>query len=533
MTPPDPGRILIVGADARAHALAWILGRSPSVTRIDVAPGNGGTATEPKARNVPIGVMDFDALVAHALVEGIGLTVISPEDPLAAGIVDRFRAAGLTVFGPTAAAARLESSKAWARAFMARHGIPSPDFEVTRDLATAEAAIRRMGGRCVVKADGLAAGKGVVVADSAEEAMTAARAMLVDGGFGAAGEQVLIEERLEGPELSVMAISDGVHYRLLPLAQDHKRLMDGDTGPNTGGMGSYAPVTVTPKVMELILKGVVEPTLRGMRDEGHPFSGCLYCGLMLTAEGPKVIEFNSRLGDPETQVQLPLLTTDLVTLLRAAAEERLGEVQLKIDASRSAICVILAAAGYPEASRKGDAILGLSAAERIRGVKILQAGSRRVTDGTVETSGGRVLSVVAVAESLDAARRLAYRAIDRRLKDRGVDDPTGVGFAGMQWRMDIAQTNVSKQRGWLTRLWTRGPLDNRLLRQGETLRSLGCGLFFICWVSLCVVAFRPPTFWFILLGLAVAYLMLAVADISRALATVVARSMTHDPFEDP
>ena len=437
MTPPDPGRILIVGADARAHALAWILGRSPSVTRIDVAPGNGGTATEPKARNVPIGVMDFDALVAHALAEGIGLTVISPEDPLAVGIVDRFRAAGLTVFGPTAAAARLESSKAWARDFMARHHIPSPDFQVAQDLASAEAAIRRMGGRCVVKADGLAAGKGVVVADNAAAAMAAARSMLVAGDFGAAGRQVLIEERLEGPELSVMAITDGVHYRLLPLAQDHKRLMDGDTGPNTGGMGSYAPVTVTPKVMELILKGVVEPTLRGMRDEGHPFSGCLFCGLMLTAEGPKVIEFNSRLGDPETQVQLPLLKTDLATLLRAAAAERLGEVPMEAARDRVAVCVVLASAGYPESSRKGDAILGLDAAARVAGVKVLHAGSREASDG-VQTNGGRVLSVVAVAETLAEARGKAYEAIDRRLKDRAGDGSTGVGFAGMQWREDIA-----------------------------------------------------------------------------------------------
>lgn len=437
MTPPDPGRILIVGGDARAHALAWILGRSPSVTRIDVAPGNGGTATEPKARNVPIGVMDVDALVAHALAEGIGLTVISPEDPLAAGIVDRFRAAGLTVFGPTAAAARLESSKAWARDFMARHRIPSPEFQVAEDLATAEAAIRRMGGRCVVKADGLAAGKGVVVADNAVAAMAAARSMLVDGDFGPAGRQVLIEERLEGQELSVMAITDGIHYRLLPLAQDHKRLMDGDRGPNTGGMGSYAPVAIAPELLERILEGVVEPTLRGMRDEGHPFSGCLYCGLMLTAEGPKVIEFNSRLGDPETQVQLPLLKTDLVTLLRAAAMERLGDVQLEAAQDRVAVCVVLASAGYPESSRKGDAIFGLDAAARVTGVKVLHAGSREAPDG-VETDGGRVLSVVAVAETLAEARGKAYEAIDRRLEDRVGDDPAGVGFAGMQWREDIA-----------------------------------------------------------------------------------------------
>jgi phosphoribosylamine--glycine ligase len=437
MTAADPGRILIVGGDARAHALAWILGRSPSVTRIDVAPGNGGTAAEPKARNLPIGVMDFDALVAHALAEGIGLTVISPEDPLAAGIVDRFQAAGLTVFGPPAAAARLESSKAWARDFMLRHRIPSPDFQVARDLETAEAAIRRMGGRCVVKADGLAAGKGVVVADDAEAALAAARSMLVEGDFGAAGRQVLVEERLEGPELSVMAITDGTHYRLLPLAQDHKRLMDGDRGPNTGGMGSYAPVAIAPELLERILNGVVEPTLRGMREEGHPFRGCLYCGLMLTSEGPKVIEFNSRLGDPETQVQLPLLKTDLATLLRAAAEERLGEIPLDVVRDRAAVCVVLASAGYPEASRRGDPILGLEAAARVAGVKVLHAGSR-VAPGGAETNGGRVLSVVAVAESLAAARDKAYEAIDGRLKTSGGDNPAGVGFVGMQWRQDIA-----------------------------------------------------------------------------------------------
>lgn len=438
MTPPDPGRILIVGADARAHALAWILGRSPSVTRIDVAPGNGGTATEPKAQNVPIGVMDFDALVAYALAEGIGLTVISPEDPLAVGIVDRFRAAGLTVFGPTAAAARLESSKAWARDFMARHHIPSPDFQVAEDLASAEAAIRRMGGRCVVKADGLAAGKGVVVADSADEALAAARAMLAEGSFGRAGEQVLIEERLEGPELSVMAITDGVHYRLLPLAQDHKRLMDGDRGPNTGGMGSYAPVAIAPELLERILKGVVEPTLRGMREEGYPFTGCLFCGLMLTAGGPRVIEFNCRLGDPETQVQLPLLNTDLAEVLRASADGRLNELELEMHEDRAAVCVILASAGYPESSRKGNLIRGLDVTGSAPGVKILHAGSRLSDGGGVETNGGRVLSVVAVADSLEQARSRAYNAIDGRLKDHDCDDPAGVGFAGMQWRRDIA-----------------------------------------------------------------------------------------------
>lgn len=434
--PPHPARILIVGADARAHALAWILGRSPAVREIHVAPGNAGTAREARTRNIPIGVGEHEALVAHARSAGIDLTVVSPEGPLAAGIVDRFQAAGLPIFGPTAAAARLESSKAWARDFMVRHGIPSPRFRVVADLAAAEEAIDELGGACVVKADGLAAGKGVVVAEDAAQARAAAAAML-GGSFGAAGETLLIEERLSGPELSVMAISDGQRYRLLPLAQDHKRLLDGDCGPNTGGMGSYAPVALAPGLLERIEREVLAPTFGGMRAEGHPFAGCLYAGLMLTAGGPKVIEFNSRLGDPETQVQLPLLAEDLAPLLWAAAHGRLEGRGPLAQRDGAAVCVVLAAAGYPEGGRKGDAIRGEDAAERRLGIKLLHAGSRPGPEGAV-VDGGRVLGVVAVAESLAAARSAAYAAIDPAAGEGGAATPRGVGFAGMQWRRDIA-----------------------------------------------------------------------------------------------
>jgi len=423
-----PGTVLVVGSGAREHALAWALARGAEGRRVYVAPGNGGTAAEPGVENVALAEHDAEGLVGFARARAADLVVVGPEAPLAQGLVDRFQDAGLAVFGPTRAAARLETSKVWAREFMRRHGIPHPPFAIADGIIEARAAIHDLGGRCVVKADGLAAGKGVVVCDDAEAALEAVEAMLVARTFGEAGARVLVEARIEGPELSVMAICDGRDYRLLAPAQDHKRLLDGDRGPNTGGMGSYAPAPIgTPAVLEAVRRRVIEPTLAGMAAEGTPFSGCLYCGLMLTGEGPSVIEFNTRFGDPETQVQLPLLATDLGALLACAARGDVGGAPLAMIPDATAVCVVLAAAGYPDAPRRGAAIVGVEAAERHAGVKVFHAGTR-VEDGRLAAAGGRVISVVCVREGLQAALSGAYHAI-------GSD---GVRFDGMAYRTDIA-----------------------------------------------------------------------------------------------
>jgi phosphoribosylamine--glycine ligase len=462
MPSPDLSNILVIGSGGREHALAWALARSDRVARVYVAPGNGGTAREPKVENVAIGEDDFDALTAFAREHQVGLTVVGPEKPLELGVVDAFRAAGLPVFGPTQAAARIESSKAWARDFMRRHGIPHPHFTVAEDLGAAGVAIRALGGRCVVKADGLAAGKGVVVCNTVDEALAAARGMLEGGVFGQAGTRVLIEERIEGPELSVMAITDGTGYALLPPAQDHKRLLDGDRGPNTGGMGAYAPAPIgTPELLAHVRETVIEPVLVGMRAEGHPFTGCLFCGLMLTDRGPMVIEFNGRFGDPETQVQLPLIASDFADLLRAAAvgdnvvggSDAVGHVAgggfdesaIRLNADRAAVVVALASGGYPGQSESGRPIHGLDAAADVPGVKVFHAGTRiDAPTGETMTAGGRVLGVVCVRETLAEAVSGAYAAIAEDVGEAGVaassceTDQPGLWFAGMQYRRDIA-----------------------------------------------------------------------------------------------
>lgn len=485
MPSPDPSTILVIGSGGREHALAWALARSDRVARVFVAPGNGGTAREPKVENVAIGEGDFDALVAFAREHQVGLTVVGPEKPLELGAVDAFRAAGLPVFGPTRAAARIESSKAWARDFMRRHGIPHPRFTVAEDLSAAGAAIREFGGYCVVKADGLAAGKGVVVCSTVDEALAAARDMLEGGAFGQAGARVLIEDRIEGPELSVMAITDGTNYALLSPAQDHKRLLDGDLGPNTGGMGAYAPAPIgTPELLARVRETVVEPVLAGMRAEGHPFTGCLFCGLMLTDRGPLVIEFNGRFGDPETQVQLPLIASDFADLLRSAAVGGNGAggsvadgnvadgnvaggsvasggvdpSAVRFHADQSAVVVALASGGYPGQSDSGRPIHGLAAAEAVPGVKVFHAGTRiDAATGETLTAGGRVLGVVCVRGALADAVAGAYGAIAEdaevaangseaagataALKSAGssATAPTGLWFARMQYRRDIAR----------------------------------------------------------------------------------------------
>ncbi len=443
MTTPDldPSTVLVVGGGGREHALAWAIARSARVRRVYAAPGNAGTAAEPKVANVDLADDDLDGLAAFAAERRVGLTVVGPEKPLAAGIVDRFRAAGLPVFGPTRAAARIETSKAWARDFMARHGVPHPRYAVAGDLAAAERAIRDVGGRCVVKADGLAAGKGVVVCDTADEGIAAARAMLVDDAFGAAGARVLVEERIDGPELSIMAIAAGDACTLLPSAQDHKRALDGDRGPNTGGMGAYAPAPAgTPAIVDLARRTVVEPVLAGMRAEGHPFTGCLYAGLMLTAAGPVVIEFNARFGDPETQVQLPLLDADLFEILAAAATG--GAIPpARVRAGHAAACVVVAAGGYPGPYPSGRSITGLDEAAAMAGVKVFHAGTRldpaAGAAGAAVTAGGRVLNVVCVRPTLADAVAGAYGAIGAP-PDGGAARP-GVRFDGMHYRTDIAR----------------------------------------------------------------------------------------------
>ena len=398
-----------------------------------MAPGNGGTAREPKVRNEAVAATDQAGIVSLAEDLPADLTVIGPEGPLAAGLADRLADAGRPVFGPSQAAARLEASKAWARDFMARHGVPHPAYRIVEDVGQGAAAVEDLGGRCVVKADGLAAGKGVIVADDAEEATGALEALIVEGAFGGAGRRVVVEERLDGPEVSVMAISDGRSYRMLLPAQDHKRLRDGDLGPNTGGMGAYAPAPVaTTEVLGDIRHRVIEATLAGMAAEGHPFTGCLYCGLMLTARGPAVIEFNCRFGDPEAQVQLPLVRSDLAMALAAAAAGDLRATPLDMAAGEASLCVVLAAPGYPEAYPKGLAIEGVEAAEARPGVKVFHAGTA-TRGGRLVTSGGRVLAVTATRPTVAGARDAVYGAIGAG----------GVHFDAMQYRRDIAAGAVA------------------------------------------------------------------------------------------
>ena len=415
-------KVLVVGSGGREHALAWKLALSPKVQRVYVAPGNGGTALDPALRNVPI--TELDALADFAVSEKIALTVVGPEAPLAAGVVDLFRSRGLRVFGPARAAAQLESSKAFAKDFMQRHGIPTALFASFTDAAVAHEHVNRHGAPIVVKADGLAAGKGVVVAMTAEEAHAAIDFML-DGKPGA---RVVIEEFMTGEEASFIVISDG--QRVLPLAtsQDHKRIGDGDTGPNTGGMGAYSPApVVTPNVHARAMHEIVMPTINGMAADGVPFSGFLYAGLMIDAAGnPRVVEFNARLGDPEAQVLLMRLKTDLFDVLMAATATgdapTLDSIELQWD-RRIALGVVMAAHGYPGTVRNGDAIGGLPAPSD--DAIVFHAGTERRADGTLVTSGGRVFCVTALGDNVKAAQQRAYAAL------------APIRFDGMQHRSDI------------------------------------------------------------------------------------------------
>lgn len=418
-------RVLVIGGGGREHALAWKLAQSPRVQQVFVAPGNGGTALDPRLVNLPLS--DVTQLRDWALAEKIELTVVGPEAPLAAGVVDAFRAAGLRIFGPTQAAAQLESSKAFSKAFMKRHGIPTAAYEAFTDPAQAHAYVDRMGAPIVVKADGLAAGKGVVVAMSLAEAHEAIDFMLVDNTLGVThnegGARVVVEEFLQGEEASFIVLCDGKNVTALATSQDHKRLLDADQGPNTGGMGAYSPApVVTPDVHARAMREVILPTIKGMEKDGIPYTGFLYAGLMIDAQGHvKTLEFNCRMGDPETQPIMMRLKSDLVDVMMAATSGALDQVELEWD-RRVALGVVMAAAGYPLHPRKGDAITGLPA--QAADAMVFHAGTAQ-KDGQVVTSGGRVLCVTALADSVKLAQQRAYEVVK------------GIHFDGAQWRGDI------------------------------------------------------------------------------------------------
>lgn len=428
-------KILVIGSGGREHALAWKLAQSARVDEVLVAPGNAGTAHEDKCRNVAVDIRDIDALLQLARREQIAVTVVGPEGPLVAGVVDRFRAEGLRIFGPTAAAAQLEGSKAFAKDFLARHGIPTAHYAVHTDVDAALAYLRDKGAPIVVKADGLAAGKGVIVAMTLEEAEAAVRDMLSGNAFGAAGARVVIEEFLDGEEASFISMVDGRTALPMATSQDHKRVGDGDAGPNTGGMGAYSPApVVTPEVHERVMREVVEPTVRGMAADGVPFTGFLYAGLMIDRSGaPKVIEFNVRFGDPETQPVMLRLDSDLLDLVEAALDERLDRTAARWN-PRPSLGVVMAAAHYPDTPKTGDPISGLDASLPM-GTKVFHAGTRLDEAGRVVTSGGRVLCVCALGDTVAEAQREAYAAV------------SGIAWDGEFHRSDIGWRAIARERG--------------------------------------------------------------------------------------
>jgi phosphoribosylamine---glycine ligase len=422
-------RVLVIGGGGREHALAWALARSPGVAQIYVAPGNAGTswpAAPGRAASESVSVADSDVagLLRLAREQRIDLTVVGPEAPLAAGVVDHFQTHGLAVFGPSRAAAQLEASKAFSKIFMREHGLPTADFEIFEDYDKARHYVIRQNRPLVIKADGLAAGKGVVVCDEPGEALVALRRMLVEREFGEAGATVLVEERLSGREVSLLAFSDGRTVAPMPPARDHKRVYDGDRGPNTGGMGAYAPVPdLSAAQLDQIHRTILQPAIDGMAARGTPYVGVLYAGLMLTRNGPQVLEFNCRLGDPETQVILPLLETPLDQVLLACVAGRLGQVELRWRPGACAT-VVLAAPGYPGAYPKGLPIAGLDTARNIDQLMVFHAGTAGPADRPV-TSGGRVLAISGLGEDLRSALARAYTGVER------------IAFEGMHYRRDI------------------------------------------------------------------------------------------------
>ncbi len=421
-------RVLVVGGGGREHALVWKLAASPRVDKIYCAPGNPGIGE--LAECVAVDAADNAALADFAAAQKIGLTVVGPEAPLASGIVDVFAARGLKVFGPSKAAARIEGSKAFAKDLMRKYGIPTAGYEVFTAPDAAKEYIKKQGAPIVVKADGLAAGKGVVVAMTEAEALAAVDMIMRDAVFGAAGARVVVEEFMTGEEASLLAFTDGRTVVPMVSAQDHKRVFDDDRGPNTGGMGAYAPApVVTPAILEQVLNEILQPTVDALRAEGCPYCGCLYAGLMITAAGPKVVEFNARFGDPETQVVLPLLASDLPTIMEACIAGTLAGTEVAWR-DEAAVCVVMAAGGYPGSYGKGDAISGLDEAAAA-GAVVFHAGTAG-KDGAVVTNGGRVLGVTAMDDDVLKAIAKAYAAVGR------------ISFKGAHYRKDIAHRVVAR-----------------------------------------------------------------------------------------
>ncbi|HSI21266.1 MAG TPA: phosphoribosylamine--glycine ligase [Verrucomicrobiae bacterium] len=423
-------KVLVVGGGGREHTLVWKLAQSPRVGKIFIAPGNPGTSQW--GENVDIATSNIPALVAFARKEKVDLTVVGPDDPLAAGIVDIFQKEKLLVFGPSQRAAQVEWSKAFSKQFMEKYKLPTAEFQTFTDYEQALEYIHQKAVPIVIKASGLALGKGVFICHTKTEAQNALKDLLVQKTLGEAGAQVVIEEYLDGPEISAHIVSDGDHHIVFPFAQDHKRIGDGNTGPNTGGMGSYAPLSwVSKGESHLISKEVIEPTMRALREEIGCFQGCLFPGLMMIASGPKLLEFNARFGDPETQSYMRLLESDLYEMLEGAAKGALADVT-PIWSEQHAVCVVLTSAGYPGVYEKGKVISGLEGAEKIPGVVVFHAGTA-VSGGALVTSGGRVLGVSAVAGTLQEAVDKAYQAVGK------------IHFDGMYYRRDIAYQGLASK----------------------------------------------------------------------------------------
>ena len=431
-------KVLVIGGGGREHALAWKASQSIGVTDVFVAPGNAGTATEAGLTNVDISATDVDALVAFAKENAIGLTIVGPEAPLVIGVVDAFEAEGLKIFGPSKGAAQLEGSKAFTKDFLARHNIPTADYQNFTEIEPALAYVREKGAPIVVKADGLAAGKGVIVAMTLEEAEDAIEDMLAGNAFGEAGSRVVIEEFLDGEEASFIVMVDGKNVSAFATSQDHKRMGDGDSGPNTGGMGAYSPApVVTPEIHQRVMDEVIYPTVNGMAEEGYPYTGFLYAGLMIMTDGtPKVIEYNCRFGDPETQPIMLRLQSDLVALCLKACDGELGGIEIDFD-SRAAVGVVLAAGGYPADYAKGDVISGLDEAAKLDG-KVFHAGTA-LKDGKVVTSGGRVLCATALGNSVTEAQQQAYQLVK------------AIDWEEVYYRNDIAYRAMAREQAGLAK----------------------------------------------------------------------------------
>ncbi|GAA0423287.1 phosphoribosylamine--glycine ligase [Cocleimonas flava] len=424
-------KVLLIGSGGREHALAWKIAQSKRVEKVIVAPGNAGTALEEKVENVDIGAEDIEGLLAFAQENNVDLTVVGPEAPLVKGVVDLFAENGLRCFGPSKGAAQLEGSKAFSKDFFARHNIPTAAYGNFTDIDEAIAYIKEQGAPIVVKADGLAAGKGVILAETEDEAIAAVKDMLAGNAFGDAGHRVVIEEFLVGEEASIIVIADGKNYLPMASSQDHKARDEGDLGPNTGGMGAYSPApVVTDEISQKIMKDVIEPTLKGMADEGHPFTGFLYAGVMVDDKGnSKVLEYNVRFGDPETQPIMMRLKSSMVDLIEAALDEKLDEAQIEWD-QRSSLGVVLAAGGYPDKYNKGDVITGIP--EETENSKVFHAGT--VDDGELKTNGGRVLCAVGLGDSVSEAQQVAYAVVDK------------ISWDNVYVRRDIGHRAVSREQ---------------------------------------------------------------------------------------